>query len=261
MQVEVLYEMISHLSHSWFTSMIGSFYKNGIGTVTDNQMAFKFFSKVVDEIIDASSTKSPYLMKLYNVNKEIGTILLANMHLIGLGIEKDVKLHFIFIVNLLMKEKGPPVAQRMVDVAKGFPWYMKSAFAGNIYAIWNILKAVKAFEWFMKAAEYNYTYGQYEVGKCFYEGCENPIQKLVLPSKAITLITLINFFVIEEQQFLWFFKIVLIFHKVLIKLIQKKKFEEMYPNGMKRTSFMTRLTNATYLKYRDDLGALCQIWI
>ncbi|RHZ51444.1 hypothetical protein Glove_478g11 [Diversispora epigaea] len=38
-----------------------------------------------------------------------------------------------------------------------------------------------------------------------------------------------------------------------------KKFEETYPNGMKKTSFMTRLINATHLKYRDDLGALCQI--
>ncbi|RHZ85698.1 hypothetical protein Glove_62g34 [Diversispora epigaea] len=38
-----------------------------------------------------------------------------------------------------------------------------------------------------------------------------------------------------------------------------KKFEETYPNGMKKTSFMIRLTNATHLKYRDDLGALCQI--
>lgn len=37
-----------------------------------------------------------------------------------------------------------------------------------------------------------------------------------------------------------------------------KKFEETYPNGMKRTSFMARLTNGPYI-YRSDLGGLCSI--
>ncbi|RHZ75937.1 hypothetical protein Glove_208g81 [Diversispora epigaea] len=37
------------------------------------------------------------------------------------------------------------------------------------------------------------------------------------------------------------------------------KFTETYPNGMKKTAFMARLNNSTNLKYRDDLGGLCQI--
>jgi hypothetical protein len=37
------------------------------------------------------------------------------------------------------------------------------------------------------------------------------------------------------------------------------KFTETYPNGMKRSTFMARLKNSTNLKYRDDLGGLCQI--
>jgi hypothetical protein len=37
-----------------------------------------------------------------------------------------------------------------------------------------------------------------------------------------------------------------------------KKFSEQYPDGMKKTSFMTRLTNGPF-KYRDDLGGLCSI--
>ena len=37
------------------------------------------------------------------------------------------------------------------------------------------------------------------------------------------------------------------------------KFIETYPNGMKRSTFMARLKNSTNLKYRDDLGGLCQI--
>ncbi|RHZ60633.1 hypothetical protein Glove_351g19 [Diversispora epigaea] len=80
---------------------------------------------------------------------------------------------------------------------------------------------------------------------------------------------------IKEQQFLWFFQdranIAQSSYKVDSKsnlpicylCDQKselwKKFEETYPNGMKKTSFMVRLANTTYLKYREDLGALCQI--
>ena len=37
------------------------------------------------------------------------------------------------------------------------------------------------------------------------------------------------------------------------------KFIETYPNGMKRSTFMARLKDSTNLKYRDDLGGLCQI--
>jgi hypothetical protein len=37
------------------------------------------------------------------------------------------------------------------------------------------------------------------------------------------------------------------------------KFEETYPNGMKKTSFMAQLANCSYIKYRKDLGGLCLI--
>src|SRR5260363_199716 len=36
-----------------------------------------------------------------------------------------------------------------------------------------------------------------------------------------------------------------------------KKFQQNFPNGMKKTSFMGRLADCTQLKYRDDLGGLC----
>ena len=35
-----------------------------------------------------------------------------------------------------------------------------------------------------------------------------------------------------------------------------EKFSATYPDGMKRTSFMTRLQNSRF-KYREDLGGLC----
>ncbi|RHZ86841.1 hypothetical protein Glove_43g2 [Diversispora epigaea] len=37
-----------------------------------------------------------------------------------------------------------------------------------------------------------------------------------------------------------------------------KKFIETYPNGMKKTAFFVRLNNSTNLRYREDLGGLCQ---
>jgi len=38
-----------------------------------------------------------------------------------------------------------------------------------------------------------------------------------------------------------------------------KKFQQTFPNGMKKTSFMGRIANCTHLKYRSDLGGLCGI--
>ncbi|RHZ81008.1 hypothetical protein Glove_130g199 [Diversispora epigaea] len=189
--VEVLYEMISHPSHSWFTSMIGSFYKNGIGTVIDNQMAFKFFSKAANEIIDAFSSKSPYLVKLYNTNKEIGTMLLADMYLAGLGVEKDVKKAFqiycklvdegsffitsdvancylngyyvekneekAFELYLKSAEKGLPVAQSMVGLC-------------YIDGIGTRKDAAEGFQWYMKSAFAGNTYAIWNVGYCYSNG-------------------------------------------------------------------------------------------
>ncbi|RHZ71090.1 hypothetical protein Glove_262g77 [Diversispora epigaea] len=37
------------------------------------------------------------------------------------------------------------------------------------------------------------------------------------------------------------------------------KFEENYPNSMKKALFMTRLANCNHIKYREDLGGLCLI--
>ena len=37
------------------------------------------------------------------------------------------------------------------------------------------------------------------------------------------------------------------------------KFNEEYPNGMHRTSFMSRLADCSHIRYRDDLGGLCII--
>lgn len=40
------------------------------------------------------------------------------------------------------------------------------------------------------------------------------------------------------------------------KALLWKKFSESFPNGMRRTSFMTRLQGNRY-QYKEDLGGLC----
>ena len=76
---------------------------------------------------------------------------------------------------------------------------------------------------------------------------------------------------VKEKQFLIFFQDqsiviqssyrvdknglpILYMHDQKIKLW--KKFEETFPNGMKKTSFMSRLANCNNIKYRDDLSRL-----
>ncbi|RHZ54971.1 hypothetical protein Glove_421g56 [Diversispora epigaea] len=83
--VKILFEMIHHPSYYLFNSLIGFFYQYSIGTVVDCQMAFEFFNLIANEIIDNSSFNLSSLKKLYNINKEIGTILLVDMYLDGLN--------------------------------------------------------------------------------------------------------------------------------------------------------------------------------
>ncbi|RHZ66076.1 hypothetical protein Glove_309g46 [Diversispora epigaea] len=188
--VEILYEMISHPSHSWFTSMIGFFYKNGIGTVTDNQMAFKFFSKA-DEIIDASSSNSPSLMKLYVINKEIGTMYLANMYTEGTGVEKDMKKAY----QIFSKLADAGSILTLIEIAdcyrngfgvekneeKAFELYLKSAENGILTAQnrvgWCYMEGIgtpkdasKGYLWFMKAALAGNIYAIFYVGYCYCDG-------------------------------------------------------------------------------------------
>ncbi|RHZ64847.1 hypothetical protein Glove_320g162 [Diversispora epigaea] len=189
--VEVLYEMISHPSHSWFTSMIGFFYKNGIGTITDNQMAFKFFSIAANEIIDASSS-NPFLWKLYNINKEIGTMLLADMYLAGVGTERDMKKAYQ-IYSRLTNEGSFIIA--LTEVAecylmgfgvekneeKAFELYLKSAEKGILVAQkrvgWCYINgirtpkdAAKGFSWYMKSALAGNIITIRDVGDCYFNG-------------------------------------------------------------------------------------------
>ncbi|RHZ70809.1 hypothetical protein Glove_267g6 [Diversispora epigaea] len=171
--VEIFSKMISHPYYHWFTSLIGFFYQYGIGTVADYQMAFKFFNLGSNQIIDTSSSNSSLLRKLYNINKEISTISLANMHFDGLGVEVNTKKAFQIFHKLA--NKGSLMALNNLGYCynngsgvekneeKAFKLYLKSAEKGFILAQFNVgwcygngigitKDEAKGFQWVMKSA-------------------------------------------------------------------------------------------------------------
>ncbi|RHZ66095.1 hypothetical protein Glove_309g34 [Diversispora epigaea] len=189
--VKILYKMITHPSNSWFTSMIGFFYKNGIGTVTDNQLAIKFFIIAANEVIDDSSSNPSSLMKLYNINKEIGTIFLADMHLAGIGVEKDEKKAF-HIYSKLANE-GSFLALNEVahcyreevgvemNKEKGFELNLKSAKKGlpvaqgmvgwcYVHGIGTSKDIAKGLQWYMKSALAGNTFAIWDLGNFYFIG-------------------------------------------------------------------------------------------
>ncbi|RHZ59067.1 hypothetical protein Glove_365g218 [Diversispora epigaea] len=157
--VKVLYEMISYPSHSWFTSMIGFFYMNGIGTITDNQMAVKFCSIAANEIIHVS-TNSPSLMKLHKTNKEIGTMILAEMYLEGVGVEKDAKKAFQIFSKLANRGSFISALTEVADCYVDGLGVKKNQ--------------EKAFELYLKSAEKGIPIGQSNVGWCYINGIGTP---------------------------------------------------------------------------------------
>ncbi|RHZ77443.1 hypothetical protein Glove_177g69 [Diversispora epigaea] len=157
--VEILYEMISHQSHSHYrlTSLIGFFYKYGIGTIVDYKMAFKFFSLAANEIIDMKNTSpnSVSLRKLHENNREIGFIYLADMYLNGLGIKKNQKEAFK-IYSKVVNEGSIRALQ-----------FVAMCYAGG-YGVEKNVK--KAFELYLKSAEEGYLVGQRIVGYYYQNG-------------------------------------------------------------------------------------------
>ncbi|RHZ79907.1 hypothetical protein Glove_140g64 [Diversispora epigaea] len=189
--VKILFEMIRHPSFYLFTSLIGFFYCYGIGTVVDNQMAFKFFNLAANEIIDTSSFNSSSLRKLYNFNKEIGIISLAYMYLDGIGVEKDTKKAFQIYYKLAFK--GSLIALNTVaycydnglgvekNEEKAFELYLKSAEKGNIPAQSNVglcyehgtgitKDEVKGFQWNLKSALAGNINAMFNVGCSYNNG-------------------------------------------------------------------------------------------
>ncbi|RHZ75051.1 hypothetical protein Glove_217g8 [Diversispora epigaea] len=154
--VEILYEMICHPSNRFFTSLVGFFYQNGIGTVADNQMAFKFFNLAVNEIINMKNTSSNLLVrKFYNINKEMGTISHANMYFDGLGVEKNT--NKAFQIYSKIADEGSQIALN----------HMACCYENGFGVEKN---EEKAFELHLKSAGKGFLVAQFNVGRCYKNG-------------------------------------------------------------------------------------------
>ncbi|RHZ79910.1 hypothetical protein Glove_140g67 [Diversispora epigaea] len=187
--VKILFEMIRHPSYYLYSSLIGFFYQCGIGTVVDYRMASKFFNLAANEIIDTSSSYSSSLRKLYNINREIGIISLADMYFDGVGVEKDTKKAFQIYYKLAFK--GSLMSLNTVaycyddglgvekNEEKAFELYLKSAEKGNIPAQSNVSLCyehgtgitkdeVKGFQWNLKSALAGNINAMFNVG-CSYD--------------------------------------------------------------------------------------------
>ncbi|RHZ48314.1 hypothetical protein Glove_553g6 [Diversispora epigaea] len=150
--VKILYAMIRHPSYYWFTSLIGFFYQHGIGTVADNQMAFKFFNLAANY---TSSSNSSSLRTIYNINKEIGMISIAYVYLYGLGVDKDKKK--AFQISKKLADKGSLMASNIV----AYCYYNGSGVREN---------DEKAFELHLKSAEKGFLGAQSNVFVCYQNG-------------------------------------------------------------------------------------------
>ncbi|RHZ60869.1 hypothetical protein Glove_350g57 [Diversispora epigaea] len=152
---KILFEVIRHPSYYLFTSLLGFFYRHGIGTVVDNQMAIKFFNLAANEIIDTFSSNSSSLMKLYNINKEISIISLADMYLDGLGVEKDTKKAFQIYYKVAGEGSNMALNSMAYCYDKGFGVEKNEE---------------KAFELYLKSAEKGNPDAQFNISECCMEG-------------------------------------------------------------------------------------------
>ncbi|RHZ71643.1 hypothetical protein Glove_256g189 [Diversispora epigaea] len=193
--VTILHEMISHPSHFHyrFTSLIGFFYRHGIGTIVDNKMALKLFSLASNEIIDMKNTSpnSLSLRKLHEKNREIGLIYLADMHLKGLGVKQNLK--DAFQIYSKVADEGSIRALTCVAMChecgygveknekKAFELYWKSAEEGclagqrSVGACYRkgagtLVDDSEAFRWFMKSAFSGNIYAMANIGYCYSNG-------------------------------------------------------------------------------------------
>ncbi|RHZ64142.1 hypothetical protein Glove_326g22 [Diversispora epigaea] len=190
--VKILHKMIRYPFHYWFTSLIGFFYQYGIGTVIDNQMAFKFFNLAASERIYIKNISSNFSLRKFNhVNKEIGIIYLAHMYFHGRGVEKDLKKSYQIYSKVA--DEGSEIALNAVAYCydngfgvekndeKAFELYLKSAKKGSIVAQYNVSECykdgigiakdeVKGFQLHLKSALSGNTDAIHNTGHCLNNG-------------------------------------------------------------------------------------------
>ncbi|RHZ60957.1 hypothetical protein Glove_350g141 [Diversispora epigaea] len=197
--VKILHKMIRYSSNYWFTSLIGFFYQYGIGTVIDNQMAFKFFNLAANERLYMKNISSNLsLRKFYDINKKIGIILIAYMYFDGIGVKKDPKKSFQ-ICSKVADEGSTTALNSMAycyynglgvekNEEKAFELYLKSTKKGNIVAQYNVgdcykygtgiaKDEVKGFQLQLKSALAGNLDATNNTGYCYQNGIGVDIDK------------------------------------------------------------------------------------
>ncbi|RHZ70117.1 hypothetical protein Glove_275g11 [Diversispora epigaea] len=185
---EIMYEMIRYPSYYWFTSLIGFFYQHGIGTVVDNQMAFKYFNLAANKIDMKNISSNLSIRKFCKVNKEMGSIYLAHLYSGGIGVEKDLKKGFQIYSKVAYE--GSHVALNNMGYCYGMGFgvekhgkkaielYLKSAAKGNLVALSNvdlyyeeeIGGKVQGFQYRIRSARTGNISALYNVGYCYENG-------------------------------------------------------------------------------------------
>ncbi|RHZ45510.1 hypothetical protein Glove_673g43 [Diversispora epigaea] len=192
---KVFAQILQHPRFSYFTSLVGFFYRHGVGTLVDYEMAFEMYSLAVDEseydIIEDSESLSTYdLFK--RDNQSIGQISLGLLYYNGLGLKKDEKKAFQIFMDAA--ENGSSWAQSCIgycynsgrgvdekDDKKALEWNHKSANNGNLVGQCNLgycfqdglgveLDEAKGFQLYLQSAQAGNIEAGYVLAHCYENG-------------------------------------------------------------------------------------------
>ncbi|CAG8749647.1 720_t:CDS:2, partial [Acaulospora morrowiae] len=94
---KIFHQLLQHKHKSCFTSLIGFFYRYGIGTKVDLKLAFELCAQAASDEVDFSIEK-PYsldsLGSFRRCNHEVGLISLGLMYLNGKGVNRNLEKAF-----------------------------------------------------------------------------------------------------------------------------------------------------------------------
>ncbi|CAG8605988.1 4058_t:CDS:2 [Acaulospora colombiana] len=192
---KVFAQVLQHPNFSYFTSLVGFFYRHGIGTLVDYEMAFEMYSMATNEMEYDILEESDDLLLFDRCKREntiIGRISLGLLYYNGLGLKKDEKKAFQIFMDAA--EDGSSWAQSCVghcyysgrgvderDESKAFEWNFKSAKNGSLVGQCNLgyyyqggigteFNEQEGFQLYLQAAEAGNIEAAYVAGYCYEVG-------------------------------------------------------------------------------------------
>ncbi|CAG8459704.1 11901_t:CDS:1 [Acaulospora colombiana] len=191
---KVFHQLLQHKHKNHFTSLIGFFYRYGIGTKIDLKLAFELCAQAASDEIDFN-IENPYALEslesFRRCNHEIGLISLGLMYLNGKGVEKNSEKAFqIFSKSA---EEGSSKALSCEgymycngvgtkkDEAKALEKDLESAMLGNPLGQFNLgydyfngkgtsKDEATGFKWYLNSANEGNIKAQDMVGDCYNNG-------------------------------------------------------------------------------------------